>query len=72
MIKNKKLIAMMIAFLMIFSNFTGIFSNISFAVKENVTVVISADSDSNLTLSDGVMNEQGQLERRSINIYLCR
>ena len=70
MTNNKKLIAMMIAFIMVISNFTGIFSNISFAVAEHVTVEISADSDSSITLSDGVENAQGQLERYNFNLYL--
>lgn len=52
MMKNKKLIAMIISFIMVISNFTGIFSNISFAVQENVTVVFSADSDDNIHLKE--------------------
>ena len=69
---SKKLIAMFVVIAMLATNIVLLFSNISKATKTNVTVVITADSDNCITLSDGVTNGQGELERKSINIYLRR
>lgn len=52
MIKNKKTIALLIALLMLMSNFMGLLGNISIAVQENVTVEFSVENDSSAHLSD--------------------
>ena len=52
MIKTKKPIALMIAVLMLMSNFIGLLGNISIAVSQNVTVEISVENDDSAHLSD--------------------
>ena len=50
MIKNKKPIALLIAVLMLMSNFMGLLGNISLALQNSVKLVIEADNDSDLKL----------------------
>ena len=52
MIKQKKAIALMIAMLMVMSNFMGLLGNISLAIHENITVVFRGDNDSNIRLKE--------------------
>ncbi len=72
MIKTRKPIALLIAALMLLSNFGGLLNNIALAIQPEVRIEITADSDSKITLSDGVVNGQGKLERKSIDIYPTR
>ena len=52
MTKNKKVIALFIAILMLMSNFMGLAKNISIAVHENVTVTFSVENDGGAHLTD--------------------
>lgn len=52
MIKTKKTMALLIAVLMLMSNCMGLFTNIAFAVQNNVTVEFSVERDSSAKLSD--------------------
>lgn len=69
MIKSKKSIALLIAAIMLMSNFVGLLTNISLAIQSSVRVEICADSDGKITLSDGIMNDQNKLQRKSANVY---
>lgn len=53
--KSKLLIAMIVVVAMLMGNIVMLLNNISVAVQNDVTVVIEADSDSKLTLSEGTV-----------------
>lgn len=52
MVKKQKILAMLLAIIMIMSNMVFLFSNVSKAIQNNVTVILRADNDSNLKLED--------------------
>ena len=52
MIKTKKNIALLIAVLMLMSNFMGLLGNISLAIQSNVTVEFSVENDGSAHLSE--------------------
>jgi len=52
MIKSKKIIAMLTVIAMLMSNIMFLLGNVSLAIQNNVTVVITADSDSSIKLEN--------------------
>ena len=52
MLKNKKILAIIIVIAMLMSNMMFLFSNVSKAIQNNITVVFYADSDSSLKLEN--------------------